>query len=56
MRLEVGMVLAIEPMAALGTSKIVKLGDDSYATEDGSLSAHFEHTVAVTQEGPRILT
>jgi methionyl aminopeptidase len=56
MRLQEGMVLAIEPMASLGTAKIVKLGDDSYATEDGSLSAHFEHTVAITKEGPRILT
>jgi methionyl aminopeptidase len=50
------MVLAIEPMVAVGTSKIIKLSDDSYATADGSLSAHFEHTVAATKEGPVILT
>ncbi len=51
-----GMVLAIEPMVAVGTSKIIKLHDDSYATADGSLSAHFEHTVAITKDGPVILT
>ena len=54
--LQEGMVLAIEPMVAVGTSKIVKLTDDSYATEDGSLSAHFEHTVALTKNGLQILT
>ncbi len=55
-KLQEGMVLAIEPMVAIGTSKIIKLSDDSYATFDGSLSAHFEHTVAVTKDGPVILT
>ncbi len=51
-----GMVLAIEPMISAGSSKIIQLKDDSYATYDGSLSAHFEHTVAITKNGPVILT
>ncbi len=52
-----GMVLAIEPMIAEGTWKIRTLADRwTMATTDGSLSAHFEHTVAVTAHGPRILT
>ncbi len=54
--LKSGMVLALEPMIAVGTSEIVQLADDSYATADQSLSAHFEHTVAVTEEGPKVLT
>ncbi len=51
-----GMVLAIEPMFAAGKGKIKQMRDESYATADGSLAAHFEHTVAVTKSGPRILT
>jgi len=52
-----GMVLAIEPMIAIGTWKIRTLPDQwTMSTADGSLSAHFEHTVAVTAEGPRVLT
>jgi len=54
--LEEGMVLAIEPMASLKTQKIIQLDDDSYATSDGSLSAHFEHTVLVTKNGHEVLT
>lgn len=54
--LKEGMVFAIEPMVAAGTHRIVQLPDDSYATYDGSLSAHFEHTVEITGNGPRILT
>lgn len=52
-----GMVLAIEPMINLGGFE-VEVGDDTWAvyTKDGSLSAHFEHTVAITKKGPRILT
>ena len=52
-----GMTLAIEPMISAGRAAIV-LADDgwSISTEDSSLAAHFEHTVAVTAEGPRILT
>lgn len=54
--LEPGMVLAIEPMISAGGRKIVQRKDDSFATADGSLSAHFEHTVAITEKGPDILT
>ncbi len=52
-----GMVLAIEPMINMGGYE-VEVGDDSWAiyTKDGSLSAHFEHTVAITKDGPRVLT
>jgi methionyl aminopeptidase len=52
-----GMVIAIEPMATLGGWK-VELDDDdwTFRTADGSLSAHFEHTVAVTEDGAEVLT
>ena len=51
------MVLAIEPMVNAGGAEI-RMGDDGWAvySADGSLAAHFEFTVAVTDEGPRILT
>jgi methionyl aminopeptidase len=52
-----GMTLAIEPMITAGGPEVVVRDDQwTIATADGSLSAHFEHTVAVTAEGPRILT
>jgi methionyl aminopeptidase len=52
-----GMTLAIEPMITAGTHQVVVREDKwTIATADGSLSVHFEHTVAVTEEGPRILT
>lgn len=52
-----GMVLAIEPMVNAGTPGTTLLGDGWTAvTADGSLSAHFEHTVAITEGGPEILT
>jgi methionyl aminopeptidase len=54
--LEEGMVIAIEPMVVVGRGETVTRKDDSYATRDGSLAAHFEHTVAVTARGPQILT
>jgi methionyl aminopeptidase len=52
-----GMVLAIEPMVNAGAYQ-VEMGEDGWAiyTRDHSLSAHFEHTVAITNNGPRILT
>ena len=55
--LEEGMVLAIEPMTTAGEDGI-RVGSDNWSvfTSDGSLACHFEHTVAVTKEGPRILT
>jgi methionyl aminopeptidase len=56
-RLAEGMVLAIEPMVNAGKAAVKVLADGWTAvTRDGSLSAHFEHTVAVTADGPRILT
>jgi methionyl aminopeptidase len=52
-----GMVLAIEPMVNAGRHGVVTLDDGWTAvTEDGSLSAHFEHTVAITEAGPEVLT
>ncbi len=56
-QLEEGMVLAIEPMVNVGGHD-VRLAPDNWAvySEDGSLAAHFEHTVAITADGPRILT
>jgi methionyl aminopeptidase len=55
--LEEGMVLAIEPMVNAG-GPLVRMGDDGWSvySEDDSLAAHFEFTVAVTPDGPRILT
>lgn len=56
-RLAEGMVLAIEPMVNLGRPEVKVLGDGWTAvTKDGSLSAHFEHTVVVTSDGCRVLT
>ena len=55
--LKEGMVMAIEPMVNVGAHTVRMGGDDwSVFSEDGSLAAHFEHTVAVTSAGPRILT
>jgi methionyl aminopeptidase len=56
-RLAEGMVLAIEPMVNMGRPAVKVLRDGWTAvTRDGSLSAHFEHTVAVTKDGPLVLT
>lgn len=56
-RLKKGMTLAIEPMVNVGSDGVHVLDDGWTAvTSDGSLSAHFEHTIAVTDNGPRILT
>ena len=56
-RLKAGMVLAIEPMINLGSPEVKVLEDGWTAiTVDGSVSAHFEHTVAITNDGPVILT
>ena len=57
-KLEEGMALAIEPMITAGDHDIEIDEEDGWSiyTTDGSLSAHFEHTVAVTDEGPRVLT
>jgi methionyl aminopeptidase len=55
--LEEGMVLAVEPMVNVGRHS-VRMGDDGWAiySQDGSLAAHFEFTVAIGADGPRILT
>jgi methionyl aminopeptidase len=55
--LEEGMVFAVEPMVTAGRH-MVRMGDDGWAiySQDGSLAAHFEFTVAVTRDGPRVLT
>ena len=55
--LKPGMTLAVEPMINAGTAQ-VRLMDDGWTavTQDGSLSAHFEHTIAITENGPEILT
>ena len=56
-RLSEGMTIAIEPMITAGDSDVVVMDDGwTIRTADGSMSAHFEHTVAITAEGPRILT
>ena len=56
-RLAAGMTLAIEPMVNVGDYDVKILPDGwTVLTKDGSLSAHFEHTVAITSDGPKILT
>jgi len=56
-RLQEGMVIAIEPMVTMGDYEVKVLEDGWTAiTKDGSLAAHFEHTVAITANGPEILT
>lgn len=56
-RLKPGMTIAIEPMVNAGRSDVRTLDDEwTVATADGTLSAHFEHTIAITQDGPVILT
>ena len=57
LRLRPGMALAIEPMLTLGTDTTVELDDGwTVITSDGSRAAHWEHTVAITADGPRVLT
>jgi methionyl aminopeptidase len=56
-RLSDGMTIAIEPMITAGGAEVILAGDGwTISTADGSLSAHFEHTVAIAADGPRILT
>ncbi|MCB2155406.1 type I methionyl aminopeptidase [bacterium] len=56
-RLMPGTVIAVEPMVAVGTGDTEVLNDDwTVVTKDRSLSAHYEHTIAITQGGPEILT
>lgn len=51
-----GMVFCIEPMVTAGHWKLKKIDEHCFATQDGSLSCHFEHMVAVTKKGPQVLT
>ena len=56
-RLKAGMTFAIEPMVNMGRNEIfIKENGWTAATKDGSLSAHFEHTVVITNNGPEILS
>ncbi|MGI8794835.1 MAG: type I methionyl aminopeptidase [Acidimicrobiales bacterium] len=56
-KLRSGMVFAVEPMVNIGTKETAVLADGwSVVTADGSLSAHFEHTIAVTDDGPEVFT
>jgi methionyl aminopeptidase len=55
--LQPGLVIAVEPMVNVGTKKVKMLRDQwTQVTADGSLSAHFEHTLAITEDGPLALT
>ena len=57
LKIKQGMVFCLEPMATMGDWKIKKTKDGfGYQTVDGSLSAHFEHTIAVTEKGVKVLT
>lgn len=56
LELKEGMVLAIEPMASIGTKYVYERSDGTFMTKDGSLAAHFEHTVFITKSGCEILT
>jgi methionyl aminopeptidase len=56
-RLKVGMAIAVEPMLTLGTAETQELDDEwTVVTADGSRAAHWEHTVAITEDGPWVLT
>lgn len=55
--LKEGMVICLEPMITIGKGEIKKSKDGfAFETKDGSIAAHFEHTVAITQHGSKILT
>jgi len=56
-RIEPGLVIAVEPMVNIGTKKVKTLRDEwTQVTTDGKFSAHFEHTIAITHDGPTLLT
>lgn len=56
LKIEAGLVIAIEPMLSLGSGEMVEKPDKSFSTKEGCLAAHFEHTVAVTEKGPLVIT
>ena len=56
-RLEKGMTIAVEPMVLQGSSEILQLEDGwTIVTEDGSLAAHYENTILITEKEPKVLT
>ncbi|MEM9657173.1 MAG: M24 family metallopeptidase, partial [Planctomycetota bacterium] len=56
-RIEPGLVIAVEPMVNMGSKRVRLLPDHwTQVTADGKPSAHFEHTVAITHDGPKLLT
>lgn len=55
-KLKPGMVLAIEPMLSVSSEEIIQNADESYASRDGGLTAHFEHTIAITDKESIVLT
>jgi methionyl aminopeptidase len=57
MKLTAGMCLAIEPMLTMGSADVETRPDGwTVVTKDGSIAAHFEHTITITDQGPQILT
>jgi methionyl aminopeptidase len=56
LELKKGMVIAIEPMVTMGKGDILELEDGSYAAKDGSLTAHFEHTIYIDENKTEVLT
>ncbi|PIR87981.1 MAG: type I methionyl aminopeptidase [Candidatus Harrisonbacteria bacterium CG10_big_fil_rev_8_21_14_0_10_45_28] len=56
LELRPGMVLAIEPMITLGAPQLIQTPTEAFATQDGSLTAHFEHTIIITVNGPETVT
>lgn len=56
LKLKAGMVIAIEPMLAVGSGDITEQSNGAFSTKEGGLSAHFEHTIAITNKGPIVLT
>jgi len=56
LELKPGMVIAIEPMVAISTSTLIQTPNQAYASQDSSLTAHFEHTVIITPQGPEVVT
>jgi len=55
-KLEPGLVIAIEPMVSMGSGKVLQRKDGSFVTADNSISAHFEHTIAIAKKEPLIIT
>jgi methionyl aminopeptidase len=56
-QIEPGLVIAVEPMVNMGTKQVKGMPDHwTQSTQDGKASAHFEHTIAITEDGPWVLT